>query len=161
MKKLFAALTFCVSTVAFAQAGQDAPSARQSETRDPLEATDLRSQTPGDSTAQAEETKRRRDEQAMGGSGKGSKLEQQGVYKTEEAFDVQGTVMEVDDDDLTLAREGLPPVELDVHNRTEVTLDGKPSRVEQLPPGAQVRAKFQLKDDDIIAVRIEATSSQQ
>lgn len=116
MKKLFAALTFCVSAVAFAQAGQ-----------------------------------------ATSG-GRSGTMEQQGLFKERDAFDIQGTVQKVDDDDLTLAREGLPAVELDVHPRTVVTLDGNPSRVEQLPQGAQVRAKFQLRDDDIIAVRIEATS---
>lgn len=78
MKKLFAALALCVSTVAFAQEDTaekqekkpEAPSAQQgSRDLELFEATDLRSQKPGSATAKAKEEKRRKDERGVGGSG--------------------------------------------------------------------------------------------
>ena len=85
MKKLFAALALCVSTVAFAQAEttetevrteqktetktekQEAPSAQQgSRDLELFEATELRSQKPGASAKKAKEEKRRKDAKGIG-----------------------------------------------------------------------------------------------
>ncbi len=81
MKKLFAALALCVSTVAFAQDDvtqtekqetkkekkQEAPSAQQgSRDLELLEATELRSQKPGASAKKAQEEKARKDAKGIG-----------------------------------------------------------------------------------------------
>ncbi|XXF77665.1 hypothetical protein P2318_32125 [Myxococcaceae bacterium GXIMD 01537] len=80
------------------------------------------------------------------------------TYKAAEAFDIQGTLRSASDDDITLNRQGLPEAELDVRRNTVVQLDGKTVKANELPAGAQVRAKFQLDGDDIVAVRVEAQS---
>lgn len=88
MKKLFAALALCVSTVAFAQDAKtetetktekrtetktenpQAPSAQQGSRQIELfEATELRSQTPGSATSKATKEKERKDAEGIGGSG--------------------------------------------------------------------------------------------
>jgi hypothetical protein len=81
MKKLFAALALCVSTVAFAQDDvtqtekqetkkekkQEAPSAQQgSRDLELFEATELRSQKPGASAKKAQEEKARKDAKGIG-----------------------------------------------------------------------------------------------
>jgi hypothetical protein len=88
MKKLFAALALCVSTVAFAQDDKtetevsteqrtetktenpQAPSAQQGSREIELfEATEMRSQKPGSATEKATKEKQAKDEQGIGGSG--------------------------------------------------------------------------------------------
>ena len=90
MKKLFAALALCVSTVASAQDAKtetetetktekrtetktenpQAPSAQQGSRQIELfEATELRSQTPGSATSKAAKEKERKDAEGIGGSG--------------------------------------------------------------------------------------------
>lgn len=81
MKKLFAALAVCVSTVAFAndevtqtekqetkkEKKQEAPSAQQgSRDLELFEATELRSQKPGASAKKAQEEKARKDAKGIG-----------------------------------------------------------------------------------------------
>lgn len=81
MKKLFAALAVCVSTVAFAhdevtqtekqetkkEKKQEAPSAQQgSRDLELFEATELRSQKPGASAKKAKEEKARKDAKGIG-----------------------------------------------------------------------------------------------
>ena len=76
-----------------------------------------------------------------------------------QAFDLRGTVKSPSAAFLTVERPGLPAASLSVRDRTQVTLDGKPADVKDLPKGAQVRAKFQLEGEEPVALRIEARSS--
>jgi len=80
-------------------------------------------------------------------------------YNGKDAFEVQGTVAEVDDDDITLRREGLPRIEMEVSkSHTKITLNGKEAKLRDLTPGTEVRANFQIDGDDIVAVKIDAKS---
>jgi hypothetical protein len=76
-----------------------------------------------------------------------------------QAFDLRGTVKSPSAAFLTVERPGLPAASLSVRDRTQVTLDGKPAEVKDLPKGAQVRAKFQLEGEEPVALRIEARST--
>jgi len=76
-----------------------------------------------------------------------------------QAFDLRGTVKSPSAAFLTVERPGLPAASLSVRDRTQVTLDGTPVEVKDLPEGAQVRAKFQLEGEEPVALRIEARSS--
>ena len=76
-----------------------------------------------------------------------------------QAFELRGTVKSPSAAFLTVERPGLPNASLSVRDRTQVTLDGKPAEVKDLPKGAQVRAKFQLEGEEPVALRIEARST--
>jgi hypothetical protein len=153
MKKLIAALALCVGTAAFAtdeqkqnkqdKQAQQAPSANQIEGPELLEATDLNLQDKLD-----------KDKGVGGSAGQDAKL-----YKADQAFDLKGTLGKASGNSITLQRQDLPSVDLDVSEKTVVMLDGKRTQVDQLPEGAQARVKFQLNNDDILAVRIEAKST--
>jgi hypothetical protein len=75
-----------------------------------------------------------------------------------QAFDLKGTVKSPSAAFLTVERKGLPTASLSVRDRTQVTLDGKQVAVQDLPAGAEVRAKFQLEGEEPVALRIEARS---
>lgn len=80
-------------------------------------------------------------------------------YDAKNAYEVKGTVTETDDDDITLRREGLPRIELEVSNsHTKITLDGKEAKLRDLSPGTEVRASFQIDGDDIVAITLEGKS---
>lgn len=155
MKKLIAALAVCVGPAAFAageqqkqdeqqqQKEQQAPSASQREGPELFEATELNLQ------------KRLEGDEGTGGSGE----QQEKLYQSSRAFDLRGTLGKASGDSITVQRKDLPPVELEVSERTEVLLDGKSVEPNELPEGAQVRAKFQVSGDDILAVHIDAKSS--
>lgn len=76
-----------------------------------------------------------------------------------QAFELRGTVKSPSAAFLTVERPELPTASLSVRDRTQVTLDGKPVEVQDLPKGAQVRAKFQLEGEEPVALRIEARSA--
>jgi hypothetical protein len=61
-------------------------------------------------------------------------------------------------DGITIARQGLPNADLDVRKETTVMLDGKKVEVGSIPEGAQVRVRFQLEGEEIVAVDLNATS---
>ena len=83
--------------------------------------------------------------------------------------EAQGRVTEVDDDELELELADKKKLELDVRDTTQVTWEGKPAKLKDLPKGADVRVRYVLEpdddqrgakdnddDDDAVAVRIEA-----
>lgn len=189
MKKLFAALAVCVSTVAFANNAQ-APSAQQrKEGPKLLEATDLRSQKPGSSTKRAEAKAAKMDAlalaEATGGSGQDNRTlgektkdalglsqkdkeqkqteeqtKNEALFKTSQAFNLSGTVKSASDKGLKLERAGgLPEADLEVRDQTVVMLDGKRVKADAIPEGASVRAKFNLDGSDLVAVHIDAKSN--
>ena len=65
------------------------------------------------------------------------------------------------DDDIVIERENLPDVELSVRDQTKVEQDGEQKNLRALREGDQVRAQFQVVDDDPVAVQISAQSSTQ
>src|SRR5690606_31515635 len=89
-----------------------------------------------------------------------SDQEKKQVFQSQQTYTVQGSIAEVDDDDLKINREGMPQAEFDMDKeRTKITLNGAPANAEQLKPGMQVRTHFQIAGDSIIATSVEAMTS--
>jgi hypothetical protein len=82
----------------------------------------------------------------------------QGTFKKDKAFSTNGTLKNTGGGGVTLVRQGLPDANLDVRQETVVTLDGKKVDSSAIPEGAQVRARFQLEGEEIVAVELTATS---
>jgi hypothetical protein len=168
MKKLIAALAVCVGTTAFA--GDTAQTEQKSRPSTGLNATEILPQKPGSSIEKAERDADKgvdatevgprisRAAKELTGKDKDAAVDKN-VLKTRGAFDIQGTIASRSDDGITLERAGLPSAELDVRDETAIWLDGKKVNAKALPEGAQVRAKFQIDGDDIIAVELRATST--
>jgi hypothetical protein len=168
MKKLIAALAICVGTAAFANETPDkAQQAQQEQNTKQRDATQVFTQQPGDSIKEAQ-----RDAEegidatkvgpAIGQAAKditGIQTESEGTFKVAQSFNMRGTLKDKTMEGVTIERQGLPPADLDVRNETAVWLDGKKIKsVDPIPEGAQVRAKFQVEGQDVVAVELRATS---
>jgi|GEM_PF-2024338 len=83
------------------------------------------------------------------------------MFKDKDNFDLEGTVSSVDpvQRQITVQREGLPSVELQVANDTEVKVNGEESSLSQIQPGDEIRTEFNLAQDQAIAVKVEAKES--
>mgnify|MGYP001310882165 FL=1 len=83
------------------------------------------------------------------------------MFKDKENFDMEGTVSSVDtmQRQITVQREGLPSVELQIASDTEVKVNGEESSLSQIQPGDEVRTQFNLAQDKPIAVSVETTAS--
>ncbi len=176
MKKLIAALAICVGTAAFANEGTDkVQKAQQEQAEKKRDASQVFTQKPGDSIKEA---KRDAEEgidatevgPAIGNAaGKvvkgaadavGLQSENEGTFKVKQAFSMKGTLKDATLEGVTIERPGLPAADLDIREKTLVWLDGKKVKgVDAIPEGAQVRAKFQLEGQDIVAVELRATSA--
>ena len=149
MKKLLAALLLTASSAALAQT-HPAPSTQAQEENKKneagrvdtgIEATEV---LPGLSGAHTQ------------------KQNEAALMNKEHAFKVNGTLKRATSGEIILSRQSqnLPDVELDIRDRTTVMLDGKKVVVGEIPEGSQVRASFQLDEDDAVAVELNATSPQ-
>lgn len=112
------------------------------------------------------------DKQQSGSMGQGSEMrtsnQQMGqmspqieVFKKNkrENFELKGTVSSVDstNNTITVQREkNLPPVELQVAQGTDIKWDGKQASLNQLQPGSEVRARFNLANDQPVAIELDA-----
>jgi hypothetical protein len=170
MKKLIAALALCVGTAAFAKDTetpdkvQKTQQAQQEKKRD---ASQVFTQKPGDSIKESQ----RDAEEGIDATQVGPKIaktakdvtgiqtESEGTFKTAQAFTMRGTIKDKTLEGITIERPGLPSADLDIRDQTAVWLDGKKVNKDALPEGAQVRAKFQLEGQDIVAVELRATSA--
>ncbi|ADO68655.1 hypothetical protein [Stigmatella aurantiaca] len=167
MKKLIAALVVCVGTTAFAgDAAQKVQAEQKAQNEKTRDATQVFTQQPGSSIEDA----KRDSHQGINATEVGPKISKtakditghhsdKSTLKAMGAFDLQGIISKRSDDEVTIARQGLPSAELDVRNETAVWLDGKQVKADSLPEGAQVRAKFQLDGDNAVAVELRATSA--
>lgn len=75
-----------------------------------------------------------------------------------QAFEVSGTLIEQSGRDLTLARPNLPPIQLRVEDQTTLSFPGQritPDNLAELPIGSEVRARFQVVGDDVIALSVD------
>ena len=89
-----------------------------------------------------------------------SDQEKKQVFQSQETYTAQGSIAEVNKDDLKLNREGMPQAEFDMDKeRTKITVNGAPASAEQLKPGMQVRTHFQIAGDSIVATSVEAMTS--
>ena len=168
MKKLIAALALCVGTTAFAEDANDkVQKAQQAQQEKKRDATQVFTQEPGDSIKEA----KRDAEQGIDATQVGPKIgqaakdvtgiqtESEGTFKVAQAFSMRGTLKDKTMEGVTIERKGLPAADLDLRDETLVWLDGKKVKADALPEGAQVRAKFQLEGQDIVAVELRATSA--
>jgi hypothetical protein len=150
MKKLIATLALCLGTAAFAQ---DAAQQQPSKNQFPGEKTEKKLDTGIDAT------------EVGPGIGKAAKkvtgvqTEDEGTFKMEHALNLRGTLKDATADGVSLARQGLPDADLDVRDNTKLFLDGKKvEKTDMIPEGAQVRAKFQLEGQEVVALELRATS---
>ncbi|WP_246357298.1 hypothetical protein [Pyxidicoccus fallax] len=151
MKKFIATLALCVGTAAFAQgAEQKKP---PSESQVPGPDVEKRLDTGIDATEVGP---------GIGGAAKdavGIQTEDEGTFKKEHAMNLRGTLKDATADGVSIARPGLPDADLDVRDKTVLMLDGKKvSKTDEIPEGSQVRAKFQLEGQEVVAVELRATS---
>lgn len=84
----------------------------------------------------------------------------QGGKQNPATYSMSGRVVDVDDDEIEIERRGLPKAELDVNGRTRIRVDGQDAGIRDLQNGMQVNAQFQIAEDDIIAVEIDAMTAQ-
>ncbi len=86
------------------------------------------------------------------------------VFKNKDNFRVRGTVSSVDaaQNSITVQREGgLPPIQLQVATGTDIKMDGRQSSLNQLQPGSEVRAEFNVAQDQPVAISLDAKKSKQ
>jgi len=170
MKKLIAALAICVGTAAFANdttTNDKAQKTQQSQQEKKRDASQVFTQKPGDSIKESQ----RDAEEGMDATQVGPKIsktakdttgiqtESEGTFKAAQAFTMKGTLKDKTAEGVTIERPGLPAADLDIRDKTVLWLDGKKVDKDALPEGAQVRAKFQLEGQDIVAVELRATSA--
>jgi hypothetical protein len=169
MKKLIAALALCVGTAAFAEdinQNEKLRKDQQAQQEKKRDATQVFTQKPGDSIRESQ----RDAEEGVDATQVGPKIgktakdvtgiqtESEGTFKTAQAFSMRGTLKDKTAEGVTIERPGLPAADLDIRDKTAVWLDGKKVNKDALPEGAQVRAKFQLEGQDIVAVELRATT---
>ncbi|WP_157370379.1 hypothetical protein [Vulgatibacter incomptus] len=80
------------------------------------------------------------------------------VFKNKSNFKVDGTIASIDasSGELTLQRTGMPPAELKIANDTKIRVNGKSASIQDLQPGSEVRAEFNLAENRPIAVSVDA-----
>ncbi|MFP2911507.1 hypothetical protein ACLESD_42075 [Pyxidicoccus sp. 3LFB2] len=150
MKKLIATLALCMGTAAFAQ---DAKPEQPSKKQIPAPEVEKKLDTGVDATEVGP---------GIGNTAKkvvGAQTEDEGTFKMEHAMNLKGTMKDATADGVSIARPGLPVADLDVRDKTVLMLDGKKiEKTDQIPEGAQVRAKFQLEGQEVVALELRATS---
>lgn len=170
MKKLIAALAICVGTAAFANdtttSTDKVQKAEQKQAEKKRDASQVFTQKPGDSIKESQ----RDAEEGIDATQVGPKIaktakdatgvqtESEGTFKSAQAFTMTGTLKDKTMEGVTIERPGLPAADLDIRDKTALWLDGKKVNKDALPEGVQVRAKFQLEGQDIVAVELRATS---
>ncbi len=133
MKKLLAALMVCSGSAAFAQ----------------IDASEVGPKIEKGAESAKEKV----------GIGKEDPKKTEQAFNTEYSYDVEGTVKSVDERKIVLERENLPDVQLSVRDQTKVEQNGEQKSVRALREGDQVRAQFQVLNNDPVAVAISAQST--
>ncbi|HEY0838574.1 MAG TPA: hypothetical protein VGD74_00170 [Vulgatibacter sp.] len=83
------------------------------------------------------------------------------VFKNKSNFKIEGTVASVDAStgNLTVQRKDMPPAELKLAPDTKIQVNGKSASAQELQPGSEVRAEFNLAENQPIAVSVDAKAS--
>jgi Cu/Ag efflux protein CusF len=82
--------------------------------------------------------------------------------RTAQAYEMKGTVESVGGgvfglgEGVTIRRRDAPAVRLGVANETRIVLEGRSAKLSELREGDEVRAVFDFKDSNPIALEIEA-----
>lgn len=140
MKKLLAALMVLGSTAAFAQidASELGTKARE-ETHEAGQGAKQQAQDVGKKLGMA--------------------TEDQGTFRSAQAFNLKGTLKDSGREEVTVERKNLPPATLDIRDKTAVYINGKKAKPSDLQKGMDVKAKFQLEGNEVVAVRLDAKTS--
>jgi hypothetical protein len=83
------------------------------------------------------------------------------MYEGKDNFEIEGTVQQVQRNRITIQRQELPPVQLQLAEGAKVMVDGQEAQLQQIRPGQEVRATFNIADDQALAIEIEAQGGQQ
>ncbi len=97
----------------------------------------------------------------MGQMGQTDQQSQQQIFQSRDHFNIEGTVASVNPNQktITVNRPNLPPAELSTANQTKVKVDGRQATLSDLQPGTEIRAKFNLAQDQAIATEVDAKSN--
>jgi hypothetical protein len=155
MKKLMAVLVFTLGTAAFAQQ-DDANKNKNTQAMEEQKRNEGRQIGTGIDATEVD--KGVKDAVGTAKDAVGIDSAKDGTFKKDKAFTMNGTLKGAAFDGITLARQGLPDADLDVRKETQVMLDGKKVELNAIPEGAQVRARFQLEGEEIVAVELNATT---
>lgn len=82
-------------------------------------------------------------------------------FRNEDNYEIEGTISSVDQQNLTITREQLPGVQLVVPEGAEVKLDGNEVDFQQLQPGQEIRATFNVAENTPLAVELDAKLSKE
>ncbi len=88
-------------------------------------------------------------------------MEHAQVFKDKSNFKLEGTIASVDTSsgEMTLQRKDMPPAELKIAPDTKIQVNGKTASIQDLQPGSEVRAEFNLAERQPIAVSVDAKES--
>lgn len=78
------------------------------------------------------------------------------IFEGKNNFDVDGRIQNVSGRSVTIARDDLPPVKLQIENYTAIEVDGNKAARTQLRQGQDVKASFNLNGDKPVAIEVKA-----
>jgi oligoendopeptidase F len=114
-------------------------------------------------SAEAQQEGQRQQTQAMQLQQQQVQTNQQQMQQNQQSFmkarNVSGQAVSATKDELLLRSSDQGDVRLKLNDSTSITVDGKMGTGEQIQPGEDVRATYQLIDGQSVAVKIDATSS--
>ncbi|WP_373045013.1 hypothetical protein [Vulgatibacter sp.] len=141
------------------QAEQELAEAQQEAQQERQQAIQAQEQAQAE-TQQAQQAAEARQEEAlqaqqeMGpGAATGGAVAAQGQQT------VSGQLVEVTEEEIRVGPESGNEVRLQVNEQTQVMRDGQMASLQELQPGTQVRASYELQEGEPVVTRLEATSS--
>jgi hypothetical protein len=153
MRKLALVAALALAGAAYADeklgtTGQETKEAGQAAARDAKAGA-------SDAKASAETQAQRADQPAEQGS-TAQRGEAARDQLKKDDFSIEGKVAKVSKNQLTLSREEAPAATLHCDKTTKVEVDGKVATLQQLKPGQEVKASFNLKGDKPHAIEVKA-----
>jgi len=113
--------------------------------------------------AEAQQEAQRQQTQAMQLQQQQAQTNQQLTEQNQQSFmqtrNVSGQAVSANKDEILLRSSDQGDVRLKLNDSTSITVDGKMGTGEQIQPGEDVRATYQLIDGQPVAVKIDATST--
>ena len=89
------------------------------------------------------------------------RLQQQNQQAFTQAKNIEGKVTAATSDELTVLSPGEGDVRLKLNDSTAITIDGQQGSANQIQPGADVRASYQLIGGTPTAIRVRVTKAKQ
>ncbi|HYG68186.1 MAG TPA: hypothetical protein VD838_11020 [Anaeromyxobacteraceae bacterium] len=136
-------------------AQQKTSEARQDAAKETREAQ----QDVREAERQAAQETREAKREAQGSQASAQGEQKKHAFEGQQNFDVEGKVQKVSGRSLTIARQELPPVTLQLERYTAIEVDGEKAARTQLRQGQDVQASFNLRGDKPIALEVKAKKS--